>query len=152
MDKADALNPWRWPATWMNAAWLRGVCDLLDWVLGDRSTSPLGQQVSSLPTASDLVHEDVEADDVVSQGRPAGTLVEPQAYPPPQYGEAIQAAIRWLQGEGVVSPVDQAAYDACPPSGCKPLSCLMTTHGNSNKRLSSPEVCPESSDLRSWEL
>ena len=41
MDPADAQNPWRWPATWMHAAWLRGVRDLLDWVLGDRPTAPL---------------------------------------------------------------------------------------------------------------
>ena len=43
MDPSDARNPWQWPATWMHATWLRGVRDLLDWVLGDRVTSPLGQ-------------------------------------------------------------------------------------------------------------
>jgi hypothetical protein len=107
---ADTPSPWQWPATWMNAAWLRGVRDLLDWVLGDRQTSPLGQQVPKLPTASDLDHEDLAAEDVVSQDRPGGTVVDPQAYPPPQYGEAIQATTRWLRGEAVVSPVEQAAY------------------------------------------
>jgi hypothetical protein len=116
MDPADALNPWQWPAAWMNAAWLRGVRDLLDWVLADLATSPPGQQVPGLPTASDLDQEDLEANDVVSQGRLGGTVVEPQAYPPPQYGEAIQATTRWLRGEAVVSPVDQAAYEAYPPS------------------------------------
>ena len=44
MDPADARNPWRWDASWMNAAWLRGVRDLLDWVLGERAASPLCRQ------------------------------------------------------------------------------------------------------------
>jgi len=107
MDSADALNPWRWDATWMNAAWLRGVRDLLDWVLGDRSVSPLGQRVAGPPTARDLDQEDLDADDVVNQGRPGGTVVDPAAYPPPQYGEAIHATIHWLCGDATISPVDQ---------------------------------------------
>src|ERR1022692_516594 len=36
MNPADAINPGQWEAGWMNAAWLRGVRDLLDWVLGQR--------------------------------------------------------------------------------------------------------------------
>jgi hypothetical protein len=110
MDPADALNPWRWEPAWMNAAWLRGVHDLLDWVLGDRSASPLGQEVIGLPTARDLDYEDLEADDVVSQGRPGRTMVAPEVYPPPQYGEAIQATIRWLWGVIIVSPVDRHGH------------------------------------------
>lgn len=107
MDPTDAQNPWRWDATWMNAAWLRGVRDLLDWVLGERGTSPLGQRVVGLPTVLDLDYEGQTADDVVLQGRPGGIAVDPSVYPPPQYGEAIQAAIHWLRGETTVSPVDQ---------------------------------------------
>lgn len=107
MDPSDALNPWRWDATWMNAAWLRGVRDLLDWVLGERVNSPSGERIVGLPTADDLDREDLQADDVVAQGRPGGIAVDPEAYPPPQYGEAIQATIGWLRGETIVRPVDQ---------------------------------------------
>ena len=116
MNPADARNPWRWDATWMNAAWLRGVRDLLDWVLGARVLSPLGQRVAGLPTALDLDYEDLTADDVVLQGRPGGVAVNPGIYPPPQYGEAIQAAIHWLRGETPVSPVDQHASSPYLPS------------------------------------
>jgi hypothetical protein len=107
MDRTDALNPWRWDVTWINAAWLRGVRDLLDWLVGERTNSPLGQRVAGLPIVRDLDHEDLQADDVVMQGRPGGTAVDPEAYPPPQYGEAIQATIRWLRGEATIDPVDQ---------------------------------------------
>jgi hypothetical protein len=110
MDPTDTLHPWRWPATWMHAAWLHGVRDLLDWVLGDLVTSPLGQQAVGLPTAHDLEYEDLQADDVASQGRPGGVIVDPAAYPPPQYAEAIQASIRWLRGEATISPVELAEY------------------------------------------
>jgi hypothetical protein len=44
----------------------------------------------------------------VLQGRPGGVPVEPGRYPPPQYGEGIQAAIRWLRGETAAAPVDAA--------------------------------------------
>jgi hypothetical protein len=108
MDPSEARNPWRWHAIWMHAAWLRGVRDLLDWVLGDRATSPLGQQVTGLPTVRDLEHEDLQADEVASQGRPDGIMVDPETYPPPQYGEAVQATTRWLRGEATVSPVGPA--------------------------------------------
>jgi hypothetical protein len=70
MSPTEALSPWQWPATWMNAAWLRGVRDLLDWVLGERMNSPLGQRVAGMPATHDLDREDLEADDVVSQGAP----------------------------------------------------------------------------------
>jgi hypothetical protein len=32
--------------------------------------------------------------------------VEPATYPPPRYGEAIQAAILWLRGETIQPPAD----------------------------------------------
>jgi hypothetical protein len=110
LGAADARNPWRWPAKWMHTAWLRGVRDLLDWVLGDRPTSPLGQQVAGLPTVHDLGYEDLQAGDVASQGRPGGAMVDPDTYSPPQYGEAIQASIRWLRGEATSSPINLAGY------------------------------------------
>jgi len=110
MNPSDARNPWQWPATWMHATWQHGVRDLLDWVLGDRLTSPLGHQVACLPTVHDLEHEDLQADDVASQGRPGGVMIDPDTYPPPQYGEAIQASILWLRGEVTSSPIDAAGY------------------------------------------
>ena len=94
----------------MHATWLRGVRDLLDWILGDRVTSPLGQQVAGLPTVHDLEHEDLQADDVASQGRLGGVIVDPDAYPPPQYAEAIQQSIRWLRGEATNGPAEPAGY------------------------------------------
>ena len=117
MNPADARNPWRWDTTWMNAAWLRGVRDLLDWVLGARILSPLGQRVANLPTALDLDYEDLTANEVILQGRPGGVAVNPGTYPPPQYAEAIQAAIRWLRGETTVSPADQNGSSPYLPRG-----------------------------------
>ncbi len=105
MDPGDAANPWRWSPEWMNAAWQRGVRDLLDWVLGDRPTAPLSGQAVSLPTAHDLTHEEATADDIVRQGRPGGLTTDPATYPPLQYGEAIHATASWLRGD-TTEPVD----------------------------------------------
>ena len=49
MYPADAVTPGSWEAGWMNAAWLRGVRDLLDWVLGERAASPLCGRTVGLP-------------------------------------------------------------------------------------------------------
>ncbi len=117
MDPADASNPWRWNGGWMNAAWLRGTRDLLDWALGDRAASPLCGRAIGLPTVYDLTYEDSTAENVVLQGRPSGIPVDSHTYPPPQYGEAIQATIRWLRGEATTQPVDQhghGPYAVCP--------------------------------------
>jgi hypothetical protein len=105
MSPSDARHPWRWDAAWMNAAWLRGVRDLLAWVLGERDASPLCARAVGLPTSYDLSHEEAAAGPVVMQGRPGGTRVEPARYPPPQYGEGIQAAISWLRGQSTTAPV-----------------------------------------------
>jgi len=125
MDPAAAMNPWQWEAGWMNAAWLRGVRDLLGWVLGERAVSPLCGRTVGLPTVYDLTFEDALAGEVVLQGRPDGLPVDPAVFPPPQYGEALQAAIRWLHGETTTPPTDQhgcGAYAACPAASSAPGS------------------------------
>ena len=94
----------------MNAAWLRGVRDILTWVLGETPTSPLCHRTVGLPTTHDLTYEEAAADDVVLQGRPGGNPVNPAAYPPPQYGEAIQATISWLRGETTTPPTDRHGH------------------------------------------
>lgn len=117
MDPADSRNPWGWDAGWMHAAWLRGVRDLLDWVLGDRAASPLCERTVGRPTTYDLTYEEGTSVDVALQGRPSGLPVYPGNYPPPQYGEAIQATVRWLRGEATTPPVDQdghGPYEVCP--------------------------------------
>jgi hypothetical protein len=127
MNPADARTPWQWDAGQMNAAWLRGACDLLDWVLGERAASPLCGRTVELPAVYDLTFEETAADDVVLQGRPGGLPADPAAFPPPQYGEAIHAAIRWLRGETTTPPADQhgcGAYPACPAASPPPGSAL----------------------------
>jgi hypothetical protein len=111
MSAADARHPWRWDPAWMDAAWLRGARDVLDWVLGERPTAPLCLR-SGPPSRYELNYEDAAADVVVLQGRPGGGRVDPDAYPPPQYGEGVQAAIRWLRGESTSPPADQAGRGA----------------------------------------
>jgi hypothetical protein len=102
MSPSDAEHPWCRDATWMNAAWMRGVRDILTWVLGETPASPLCQRTVGLPTTYDLTYEESAAADVVLQGRPGGIPVDPAAYPPPQYGEGVQATISWLRGETTV--------------------------------------------------
>jgi hypothetical protein len=65
MSPSDAENPWRWDATWMNAAWLRGVRDILAWVLGESPVSPLCQRTVGLPTTYDLTYEERAAGNLV---------------------------------------------------------------------------------------
>lgn len=110
MSPSDARHPWRWDATWMNAAWLRGVRDILTWVLGETSTSPLCQRTVGMPTTYDLTYEESAADEIVLQGRPGGHGVDPAVYPPPQYGEAIRATISWLRGETTKPPTDHNGH------------------------------------------
>jgi hypothetical protein len=108
LARDDARRPWRWRAEWMNAAWLRGVGDLLDWVLGDRIASPLCGRSVGLPASHDLTYEEGAAEEVAMQGHSGGVPVDPGIHPPPQYGEGIQAAIRWLRGEVTKPPVDNS--------------------------------------------
>ncbi len=54
---------------------------------------------------------------MILQGRLGGIAVDLAIYPPPQYGEAIQATIRWLRGEITTPLADHhgcGAYAACP--------------------------------------
>jgi hypothetical protein len=68
----------------MNAAWLRGVRDLLTWVLGERDAAPLCNRTVGLPTTYDLTYEEAAGDPVILQGRPGGISVDPVTYPAPQ--------------------------------------------------------------------
>ncbi|MGP7998984.1 MAG: hypothetical protein ACLPKI_16950 [Streptosporangiaceae bacterium] len=116
LTAAAARHPWRWDPDWMNAAWLRGVRDLLGWVLGESTASPLGRLAAGPPSRYELTCEAAAADGVVLQGRPGGLRVDPGRYPPPQYGEGLQAAVRWLRGETTVPPVDAAGGGPYQPS------------------------------------
>jgi hypothetical protein len=110
MSRSDARHPWSWNPAWMNAAWLRGVRDILAWVVGETPASPLCRRAVDLPTTYDLTYEESAADDVVLQGRPGGHPVDPTSYPPPQYGESIQATISWLRGEITAPPADHNGH------------------------------------------
>lgn len=114
IDPADAARPWQWEPAWMNAAWQRGVRDLLDWALGNRPASPLSRHATvGLPAVYDLSYEEAAASDISAQGRPAGLTVDPANYPPPQYGEAIQATITWLRGESTLRFVEGQETGPC---------------------------------------
>jgi hypothetical protein len=110
MSPSDARHPWRWEPAWMNAAWLRGVRDILTWVLGECDASPLCGRTVGLPATYDLTYEEAAADPIVMQGRPGGCPVDPVAYPPPQYGEGVQATISWLRGDATATPVDASGH------------------------------------------
>jgi hypothetical protein len=110
MSPSDGKSPWCWNPAWMNAAWLRGVRDILTWVLGETPTSPLCHRTVGLPTTNDLTYEEAATDDIVLQGRPGGRHVDPAVYPPPQYGEGIQATISWLRGEITAPPTDHNGH------------------------------------------
>ena len=107
-DSAKAGNPWRCSAEKLDTIWLRGVRDLLEWVLGERDSSPLCQRNTELPTAYDLTYEDSAAAEVAAQQRPDGRVPIQAINTAPQYGEAIQATVSWLRGEATA-----------PPAGCR---------------------------------
>jgi hypothetical protein len=58
-----------------------------------------------LPSAYDLTHEEAAAEEVAVSGGPVGSPVDPAAYPPPQYGEAVLATIAWLRGQTMEPPI-----------------------------------------------
>lgn len=114
INPGDAASPWQWDARSMNAAWHRGVRDLLSWVLGDSAVSPLSRRQVCWPDAYELTYEESAASDVIAQCRPGMLAADPRRYPPPQYGEAIQATITWLRGETTTPPAcrnGEASYD-----------------------------------------
>jgi hypothetical protein len=114
-DPGDAADPWHWTPGQMDTAWLGGVADLLDWVLGDRPAAPLSGHATGLPTAYDLTYEDAAAAEAAARGRPGGPPANPARHPPPQYAEAIQAAIGWLRGQVTSPPVDKHGRGAYAP-------------------------------------
>jgi len=110
MSPSDAAHPWRWDATWMNAAWLRGVRDILTWVIGETLT------VTSLPARRRPTDHQRRHPRRIRRRRcrpprpPRRTLRRPTAYPPPQYGEGVQATISWLRGETTAPPTDHNGH------------------------------------------
>ncbi|MGH3393498.1 MAG: hypothetical protein ACRDPO_02295, partial [Streptosporangiaceae bacterium] len=97
----------------LSVAWLQGVRDLLDWVLGDRRDSPLCHRTVGLPTAYELTYEESAATDAEMQGRLG--VVDAAIHRSPQYAQALKATIRWLRGESAVPPVDHADSDEHDP-------------------------------------
>jgi hypothetical protein len=117
IDPTDAAHPWRWDPAWMNATWQRGVRDLLDWVLGDRSDGPLTGIAVGMPAVHDLSYEESASAGVIAENRGSGLPVAAATCPPPQYGEAIQATIAWLRGESRDQPVDRHGTGPYSPAG-----------------------------------
>ncbi len=143
MSAWRAEQPWKWPASWMNAAWLRGTIAYIDWILGETHVAPLsGQHVLLDPDATlaspeppyaqaDLIamrgvgcgaasiEEELMTylDAVIMQGHEGQPQAEPERYPPPQWGEAVQQAHDWVTGEDSKPPADHhgcGGYHPCP--------------------------------------
>ena len=152
MPSSRAERPWQWPASWMNAAWLRGTVAYFDWILGDSALSPLSRQHMPLDPVATLAHpeppyaqadliamrgvgcgvanieEEMMAylDAVVMQGHEGQPQAEPKRYPPPQWGEGVQQAHDWTTGEDSKPPADHhgcGGYHPCP--GDLRCSCEM---------------------------
>ena len=136
MSRWDAERPWRWPAWWMNAAWLRGTIAYLDWILGDTRTTPLTFKVIHLappgvfpvyacpPTPDDIAEEIAMLAGVTMQGHEHQPPAEPDDWPPPQWGEAVEQAHDWATGEAAKPPADHHGcgdYYPCP--GLRRCSC-----------------------------
>jgi hypothetical protein len=102
-DPVNACNYWPRDPGRMNAAWLQGIRDLLDWVLGDRDVSPLSGRTLTKPPLQELDLENEAAEEIVRQGRLGGTPADPSASPP-HYGEGVHAAIHWLRGQTTAMP------------------------------------------------
>lgn len=145
----QAERPWQWPSWWMNAAWLRGTVAYLDWVLGETPLTPLTRQckplslgcISGSPdprltaalcstfgagTGPREIEEEisVHASGVFMQGREGQPPAEPDKWPPPQWGEAVDQAHNWATGEDAKPPADHHGcgdYHPCP--GLRRCSC-----------------------------
>jgi hypothetical protein len=105
-DPAYADSSWQPIGRHMDAAWIRGVKDLLEWVLGERPSSPLCHRAIQLPSVYDLTFEESAADEQAAQCLSRCILDDSASKPPPQFAEGIQATIRWLRGETTMPPVD----------------------------------------------
>lgn len=143
MSSWRAERPWQWPASWMNAAWLRGTVAYLDWILGDTPTSPLSGQHMPLDPVETLANPEpayaladliamsgagcgianieeeitVYLDTIVMQGREGQPTADPDRYPPPQWGEGVQQTHDWVTGEDNKPPADHhgcGGYYPCP--------------------------------------
>jgi hypothetical protein len=141
MSRWDAEHPWSWPAWWMNAAWLRGTVAWLNWILGDSDVPPLTfklracgpadeyrarvyRVLSRPPTAEDITSELWHLSGSVMQGHEHQPPAEPDRYPPPQWGEAVEQTHSWLTGEDSKPPADHHGcgdYYPCP--GLRRCSC-----------------------------
>ncbi len=136
MPASRAGQPWQWPASWMNAAWLRGTVAYLDWILGERLETPLTCKLIPIappdlfppaecpPTADDITGELALLSSVIMQGHEHQAPAEPDRLPPPQWGEAVEQARNWLTGEDTKPPVDHhgcGGYYPCP--GDRRCSC-----------------------------
>ena len=133
----QAERPWQWPAWWMNAAWLRGTIAYLNWVLGDQhrnhypvSESPSTQgprraRASYRRPAQDprrgcgaVRHRRREctlSPDAVMQGHEGQPDAEPDRYPPPQWGEAVEQAHNWVTGEDLQASRRPSRMRRLPP-------------------------------------
>jgi hypothetical protein len=107
MTPDDTSSPRQSDADRMEAAaWLRGVHDLLDWILGERPATPLCHRTVQLPTVDDLTFEENAADELVAQSHSDSPLADSASKTALQYAEAVQATIHWLRGEATTPPVD----------------------------------------------
>jgi hypothetical protein len=150
-----AERPWQWPASWMNAAWLRGAVAYLAWVLGEQAISPLSRQHIPLDPVATLAAPDppyaqaelismygvgcgvanieeelmVHLDAVVMQGHEGQPPAEPGLLPPPQWGEGVGQAHDWVTGEDGKPPADQhGCGDYYPCSDIRRCACEAAGH------------------------
>ncbi|HEX9357381.1 MAG TPA: hypothetical protein VF933_26625 [Streptosporangiaceae bacterium] len=103
LSREDLALPWKSGdrgGQWMDNAWLRGVRDLLEWVLAGRAIADL---YDALP----------DLDEIMQQGsrRPVEA-----GWPPPQSAEAMDATEDWLTGETDAPP-------ACEHGGVYRCGC-----------------------------
>lgn len=96
----------RVPSRTADVAWLRGVRDLLEWVLRTAVSSPLCHRAVRLPSAYDLTYEVDAAVALLGRLRAAAPPIRPGNPERLAYAEAIRAAISWLRGETTEPPVD----------------------------------------------